>query len=275
MGRIFTQTVLLLICLVHISIAEPAIKFQFNPDTSRTVLQTVDITRTIVMPDTPVQTDKSTSEIKIRYSKLPNGFIMKAIPQSIAQTRNDVEVDNPLYAITINNPLTYTINTAGQITSITGFDGYLRTLYNRFEKKAADNIKPLIQTEVIKEREVEEWQNRVGNWISKTGNVGDEWTQNVTHQLPNGEDITYPLTSKIVKWETVNDKPYLRITQRWASEDQTRIPTIKGQLVRLIQPDTCEIIAEKTSEEIRFMLNIPKRGPTPVTIREKRTYEIE
>ncbi len=225
--------------------------FRFAPPETVHCTQTIATTTVHAIGDVPPIVTRSVSTTDIRMTRRANGYVMVARPVSSTATRNGEPFRDPTMVLDGLVFTTY-ITADGQIDSLTGYDALAQRLG--------------VREEVLVQREITEWNGRIGEFVGATLAPGDSVRSAMAYPLPRGDTLVYDTWTIVRPAEPCSTAECLRIDTRYdaTSQDGTRIA---GHATRLIDPNTMLIYMEDAERTITMRI-----GPMSGTLTEERRY---
>ncbi len=295
--------IVLLVCF-GVSTAKElgTIKFSFSPGENISFIQKLTTLNEKDMGDKGRQLDESVSTTKITITKTKSGWDVLAEPQSISMKRNGEEVNNPIVSLLSSAVITYKLDSDGKIIDIDGYEPFIEGISKQVPPEVFKQLAPVLNVEAMKAKEIAEWNGRIGDYVGAEFQIGDTLVAETPFQIPNGPTITYSIQTSIAACVPCGEKKCVLIEQHYDSQadnlakkvgdvvsnvsealaPETKKPnfgsssaTIKGDVERVIDPETMLIYEEKVSRTITMEMDVPGVGHVPVKTTETRKYEFE
>jgi len=278
------------------------IKFTYSPGENISYIQKLTTTKEKDLGEKGKQLDESVSSTKVTITKTKYGWDVLAEPKSISMSRNGEVVNNPIVSLLSSAVITYKLDSDANILSIDGYEPFIEGLSKQFPPEVFKQLEPILNIEVMKAKDVAEWNGRIVDYVGAEVQIGDSFVADVPYQIPNGPTINYSIQTNIAALVPCGDKKCIRIKQHYDSQaDDLAVKTgkmvsnisgvlateekeggsdnntasIKGDVSRIIDPATMLIYSEKSSRTITMEIDIPGVGLTPAEVTETRMYEFE
>ncbi len=276
------------------------VHFQYRPRDGETSILVAKRTRTMEMAGSS-RTEESETRARVTTRKTPAGYVMSSKLLSMTVTRDGKPAPFPIGEILTGLEVTYRLDPEGQLLDIEGFEPVLERVRSQFPPAVAQAMAPLLNAEVLMNRERAEWEARVGRFAGKSAEIGDAWMGSEDFELPTGGKVTFH--SAVIFEELVDcggkqcvrlkflynsDASALgeligKVAQDTAQAASRNAPVITlpspievtGEGERVVDPDTMDLQWEKTFRTIRMQADVPGQGRTPMTMRETREYTLE
>ena len=295
---------LLTICIMVVGCSvDKEFKFTFSRKDGETYIQRLSVSRERYMSPTDIRMDDTLSVTKVTCKKTKDGWDIDSKPVSRTIMRNGKELKNPLLDLLSGFVITYKIDKNGDLKDVVGYDKVAEAAKSQYPAKVTEGLSPLLDIGAIRQKELAEWNGRIGNYLNKKFSIGDEWESEVSFTLPNGVTLTYKVKTffkeavmhkniKCVLIEQIYDSTGEGISdlmndvaksvskeeedKKDISIEGSKVSTsIKGKVTRLIDPATMNIYKEDSERIIHMEMDTPGAGRIPVKITETRSYEYE
>ncbi len=278
-----------------------AITFSFSPKDGTEFLQNLTITKDKLLDSQVFQKDETKSKAKIRYLKTDYGWEVTATPIETVMIRNGKKVDNPILQIMSTLSIVYKIDKNGQLMDVQGYAPLMEIINSQFPEEIAKKLEPVLNAEVLKQKDIAEWEGRYGGFVGKQIQIGDMWEFESPFTLPNNSVINYRGQINFKELQPCGNKKCVLIKQIYSSSDsslssfsndiaksilgtenkETPVESrtedfsssMEGQVTRLIDPTTMLIFNEELERLINIEIDIPGKGKQPIQVLEKRVYE--
>jgi len=278
------------------------IKFSFSPGENISFIQKLTTIKEKDLGDKGQQLDESVSTTKITITKTKSGWDVLAEPKSISMKRNGEEIKNPIVSLLSSAVITYKLDSDGNIIDVDGYEPFIEGISKQIPPEVFKQLAPILNIETMKAKEIAEWNGRIGDYVGAEVQIGDSFVAEIPFQIPNGPTINYSVQTNIAALVPCGDKNCIRIEQHYDSQadnlakmtgevvsnvTETLAPeikrsssdsntaTIKGDVARVIDPETMLIYREISSRTIALEIDIPGVGLVPVKTTETRKYEFE
>ena len=277
--------------------------FSFDPKDGTTFTQKLSTTREKQLGPAGTQIDESLSMTKIICKKTKEGWDINAQPINAIMKRNGKEVNNPIVSLLSKVKITYKLDQEGVLKDIVGYEKVWEALSSQFPPEVAQKLAPMLNSETLKQREIAEWNGRIGDYLSKEISIGDVWEYEVPFTLPSGVDLNYKVKthfkeqiqcgkSKCIFIEQIYDSAaegmadlmndVVKTVSEGDEEKKKIMPkvsqsgsSIKGKVTRVIDPTTMNIYKEEIERTMQMEMDVPGHGRIPTKMIEKRSYEYE
>jgi hypothetical protein len=280
------------------------IVFSFAPKDGTVFSQKLTMLREKDLGSLGVQLDESESITKVEFKKVKDGWEVLATPVSAVMKRNGQVIQSPVVDLLSKLTITYILDKNGHITDVRGYEKLISMINSKFPPQVAQKLSSLINSDLLKQKEITEWNGRIGDYLGKSISIGDTWNFSAPFQLPNGKSLNYNVKilfsslepcgrNKCVKIDQVFDSAadglssfaseVVKTISVGVEEDQEKkMPengnnnsTIQGKITRLIDPSTMLIYKEELDRIIEMEMEIPGVGKLPAIMTEKRIYEFD
>ena len=254
------------------------------------------------MGDKGRQLDESLSTAIITITKTESGWDVLAEPKSISMKRDGEEINNPIVNLLSSAVITYKLDSEGNIVDVDGYELFIEGLSEQVTPEVFKQLEPILNIEAMKAKEIAEWNGRIGDYVGAEVQIGDSFVADVPYQIPNGTTINYSVQTNIVALVQCGENKCVRIEQHYDSEadnlakmtgevisnvydtvapdkqkssSDSNTAIIKGDVTRVIDPDTMLVYEEELNRTIAMEIDIPGVGLVPVKTTETRKYEFE
>ena len=276
------------------------IKFSFSPGENISFTQKLTATKVKDMGNKGKQVDVSISSTLVSMAKTNSGWNVRAEPKSIYMKRNGVEVNNPIVKLLSSVVMTYRLDNSGRILDVKGLEPFIEGLSKQMPPEVFKQLAPILNIEVMKAKEMAEWNGRIGDYVGESVQIGDQLVADVPYQIPGGTTINYTVKTNIAAFVPCGNNKCVRIEQFYDSQadsvakmagdvvsnvtealapelrksgSESNTARIKGNVTRVIDPDTMLIYGEESSRTIEMEIDIPGMGLVPTKTTETRIYE--
>jgi hypothetical protein len=273
--------------------------FRFNPPDGIEFLQTLTITKVQEIGELRKQTDVNVSKAQIVIRKKPDGYTATAKLLSIVMTRDGKPFNNPVMSVMADLEVTYEFDKEGRLTAVRGFDVLKSRIQDRFDPQMAMALSAFLTEEAMVNKEEAEWNGRIGNFIGRTVELGDVWTDTEEFPLPMGKTAAFHTATKFAEEKKCGGSNCLRVEFFYHSkpaaleklvgktlselskaagaevEAEVSGMEIAGSGERLIDPDTMLIYAERIERTVKAQMDVPEHGNVAAVTKETREYEFD
>ena len=284
--------------LVEIAAAQ-RVHFRFNPpDDFPAYISTFKSTRTTDMGVFGKRTLTSEGSAKITTDKMPEGYSVTFAPISFTMMEDGEPVENPFLSFVQNITMTYELDIDGQLVEIRGFNGLVEKFHASLPDELASTFVKLLDEEALRNKTIQEWEARVGQFIGTDVDIGDMWVGVEETPLPAGGSMEFYSVTKFaerVKFDGVDcvrlefsytaDAEELKPLMNTLSEEIGKIAEtknlnmgdidIEGTGERIINPTTMVIYSETVERTIKSTMDAPGQPPVGVNVVDKREYGYE
>lgn len=286
--------VVLCAILPRVGHAADPITLRFAPPDSLTFVETLVTAREKTYEGLGKQVDSSVARTSVHVERRGAGYVVTATPLSLTGTRNGRPVADPVNDLLAGIVVTYFVGADGQIDSITGYGDLADRIARMLPPAAA--AAPVLSKRSLTQRDVAEWNGRIGDFAGATVTVGQRVDTTSPYTLPSGEAITYAMHVRFSGWEScASADSCLRIDTEFDSDAAALGGVVSGRVSgalgtgrdsltvrptsrlygwshRLVDPRTLLIHGEVTSRTIVMTVHVPDHGDVPVTLKEERRY---
>ncbi len=299
----WTITIFLLVYFnSSISKENDKIKFSFAPGEYVSFIQKLTIIKEKDMGSNGMQRDESVSTTKITIRKTQSGWNILAEPKKLSMKRNGKKINNPIVSLLSSAIITYKLDSDGNIIDVDGYGQFIERFSKLVPPKIFEQLTPMLNIEALKRKEFAEWNGRIGDYVGAVVQIGDSFLVDVPYQIPNGLTIHYNVKTHITALVPCGDTECVRIEQsydsqadnlakmagevvsnvseavapnRHQSSQERNTMIIKGNVTRVINPETMLIFGEESYRMIYMEMNTPNLGIVPVRTTETRKYEFQ
>jgi hypothetical protein len=263
-------------------------QFAFDRQDGETYVQKLSIGRERSAGADNLEMEDTLIETRVTCRKTNDGWDIESQTLNTIMMKNGEEIKSPLLALLSKLPITYRIDSAGNIKDVIGYDRVLEAAKSQYPPEVAENVSAGINIEAIKQREFTEWKNRIGDFLGKKFSIGDTWGHDASYTLPNGDKISYRVKTNFKENIQQNSVACVVIEQIYDSvdtgskikddkhpEQDQEGASINGKVTRIIDPATMRIYKEEVKREIHMSTEMPITGKIPEEIVETRTYDYE
>ena len=247
-----------------------------------------------------VQTDVSETKVRTAAAKSDGGYVIVSETLTSTLSRNEHDIASPMLEAMKGLKLTYTISGEGQLESIEGYRGVLENLKTKFPPVLMQTIGPLFNEQSLREQDKAEWQDRIGQFVGKTAEVGKAWTETEQYPLPTRGRIELHKATIFERWVDCAESRCLQLRYIYHTDsaelaklanqvakgamqlppDPEQAPPklpadITGEGTRVIDPATMKIYSEKITRTLQMKSKTPDQGVPPIKVVETREYIVE
>lgn len=190
--------------------AAESVRFAFAPRDGTRAIVVTKITRKKFFAGRS-QFDRTTAYEERTFKKVAGRYQMIAVLKVVFCNRDGVEYLDPGLMALSKVPITFIINKSGRVTAIKGYDEVVAALRKNMTAETAKAVGNTLTKQALAQREIEQWNSRIGDFVGKTARVGEAWNGESESLLPSGQSVKYNTRVKFVGWERVARKRCLRI----------------------------------------------------------------
>jgi hypothetical protein len=273
--------------------------FRFNPPDGIEFLQTLTVTKVQEIGDLRKQTDVNVTKAQIAIRKKPDGYAATAKLLSNVMTRDGEALHHPVLSAMADLEITYELDREGRLTAVRGFESLKNRIRDKFDPQTAMKLSALFTEEAMVNREEAEWNGRIGNFVGRTVELGDVWTETEEFPLPTGKTTAFHTATKFAEEKKCGGSDCLRIEffyhskpsaleklvgktlgelmEAAGAEGEAEVSglEITGSGERLIDPDTMLIYAERIERDVKAQMEVPEHGLVTAVTKETREYEFD
>ncbi|UCF80375.1 MAG: hypothetical protein JSV08_07650 [Acidobacteriota bacterium] len=276
--------------------------FRFNPPDGIEFSQTLTITKVQEMGELRKQTDVNVSKAQIAIRKKPAGYTATAKLLSTVMTRDGQAFRHPAMSVMEGLEITHELDREGRLAAVGGFDALKKRIQDKFDPQMAQMLSALLTEEAIANmanKEEAEWNGRIGNFIGRTVELGDVWTDTEEFPLPTGKTVVFHTATKFTEEKECGGSNCLRVEFFYHSkpaaleklvgktlgdlskaagaemEAEVSGMEVAGSGERLIDPATMLIYAERIERTVKAQMDVPEHGLVTAVTKETREYEFD
>lgn len=273
------------------------INFKFDPPDGINYTQIIKTTKISRVGAMEKRTDESTVEARVTIKRAESGYEIKSVPVSFEMTRNGEPVNDPITNLIGNIEITCLLDSSGYMVDVRGIDKMMEDLMSIIPPEQQEMISRMVNEEMLVNKEIVEWQGRIGDFIGLSAEVGDILVVEDEMQLPNGIAMPYTSKTKFAKIADYAGKKCVGIEFAYDTDasklsdfaanslyeiidrllshegelDSTE-PSITGWGERLIDPETMLVYSETSGRVVEIAMDIPGMGKVRNITDEKREY---
>lgn len=165
------------------------VTFDFNPPDSLRYTGTVVADRVVDRGDTVVvdSTFMTSSHLLVKEGDF---YLLHSVTESLKLTRNGHPFEDPLTDLYTGVTFTHRLDSTGTSLELTGFQTILDNAQATLPEETAREIRSRMSPDLQSQREVAEWNGRVGRFYGKTMAVGDVIYDSTIISLSQGATVT-------------------------------------------------------------------------------------
>ena len=276
------------------------IHFRFDPtDGFPAYISTLKSTQTTDMGALGKRTRISEGRARITTEKTSDGYSVTFAPISFTMTENGEPVENPILSFVQDITMTYELDTNGELVEIRGFEGLVEKLKASLPDELPPNVAKLINEQALRNKAVQEWEARIGQFVGADVEIGDVWAGVEETPLPLGGSMAFYSVTKFAEQVKFDGVDCVRVEFSFNTDaDELKdfmgdvweeladmvgtdeIPSVSntevtGKGERIIDPTTMLIYSETTDRTIKMTTNVLGRGAVEMVMVEKREYGYE
>ena len=225
------------------------------------------------------QRDESLVTTRVIFNKTDQGWNIVTTPLEIEMKRNGKAVENPVFQILRNNPVTYELNKKGKIKNVSGYGDISERILKSFDNELGPKLSKLFDKDAMKKKAIAEWNLRTGDYVGKEVKNGEQWNKKEDFILPDGSSFKYDVKINFFLNEKYKDKDCVKILMIYSGKEPLKEKkynaVIKGEAQVLVDPFTMMIYFQKVERDILMDVNIKENKRIPVRITEKRIYSYQ
>lgn len=242
----------------------------------------------------PRRADATESVTHLKFEKVAQGYRVTATTQSGQMTRDGNAVDDPITKVLIGREIVMDIGSDGVLLEVHGYDEFLKDLMATLPPDAQKALAGTLNAEVLRNREIAEWNGRIAAFVGKTVNEGDVWESEDEFTLPTGP-VRFTSLTEFSRIDVRAGRPMVTINFAYAADgDAARKmmetvrqglsglgaevpsilsePTIHGGGERIIDASTMTIEREKLNRVISAPFDMPDGSRAVMTRTEDKEY---
>ena len=287
-------------CLLVFTAAAQEIRFRFDPpEDFPAYISTFKSKQTTDMGALGKRTVASEGRAQITVDKNTDGYSVTFAPLSFTMTENGQPVENPILAFVQNITVTYELDVDGELVEISGLEGLFEEFIASLPAELPPNIAEMVNEEAFRNKTVQEWQGRIGQFVGADVEIGELWASVDEMPLPTGESMAFYSLTKFAEQVKFDDADCVRIQfsyntdadelkefmgELWenladmvGSEDLPSVSDAKivGEGERIIDPTTMLIYLETGRRTWKTTVDIPGRGAVEMVRIDEREYGYE
>lgn len=276
------------------------INFKFGPPDQIKFTQILKTTKFSQMGDLEKRTDISTLKAEITIKKIESGYEVYSVPVSFDMTRNGEPVKDPITNLISNVEITTRLDSLGHMVEVQGFDKLMENLMSMIPPEQQEMISGMINEEILVNKEIVEWEARIGEFIGLSVEIGDFLEVSDEMQLPNGASLPFTSKTKFAGLGECGDTKCVRIEFAYDSDASRLIDFVENSLKdfagkletemddfdsnessisgwgeRLIDPETMLIYSETSDRVLNMTMDIPNMGKVQNITKENREYTFQ
>jgi hypothetical protein len=289
--------------------AAQSVRFDFDPPTPLTYVETVRTTRSTTLSGRGSQEVVGETRQRVELVRDADGYAMTVTPLSIKQIVGGRAVDpppNPILDLITNAVFTYQLDGDGRLESMTGLEPVIERVEAMLAAVQAEAspaqreqiagfvrmVESMLSPEALLARAKGEWDARVSGYDGAEIAVGETLTGQEAFPLPNGGSVTYYNVLRleelvpcgehncarfVFKYDT--DSEGLRQMLGDAFEPMPEVAiegvSVTGGGERIIDPDTLLVHSEVNERTITFAGTFPGQPDASGSRYEKREYSYD
>jgi len=245
--------------------------FQFNPPDG--VLYKVKHKKTVVQDLGKLggHVEVVTSKTKNSIRRSSFGFIVEAAPIWTNVVRDGLEVTDTLVSLLENFIISYDLDARGQVVAVHGYKDLMKKMAEKYSPAELQNLAAVFNEQTFIEREMIEWNNRVGPLLGRAVTIGENWEGTEEYNLPVGGKIILQTKTDVLALTQCGKSKCLKLRTSYHFKDDGE-KEVSGQGIRFIDPNTMLIYSEAITRTTKIY--DPGPGPRKIskTINEKKEY---
>lgn len=281
-------------------VAEPVV-LRYAPAGEATFLVTERLERQTLAADRDPVTDARERVSRLRIRKSGSGYENQITILSQTMSRNGHLVASPVFAAMSNLDLVQTLDGAGRLVRIAGYERLRSAMSSALPDQLAKTLAPMVNADSLRLQDEAEYRRVYGAVTGSTFEIGKPVAKAGMHPLPFAGRV--PLHSVSVLERADDGSARLRLTSRChtnpealasefesiaeeglvanAAELRAFLPenhasaTVQGKVVTLIDPDGILVAEQQWKFEYMLGLSEPEGRPETYRIRETRSYSAQ
>lgn len=295
MKKEFYSLVALFSIIVQPASAQEADTFKYNPPDGTTYQESYSLTRTKEFDAVKKQTEEINGVVSYTVKKTEKGYILKALPVSFDVKRDGQTAPESITKPVLEARYALVLDQKGQFLSIDGVEDIVKKMKENMPADSPQEVMGLFTEKAVTDKEKAEYDDRIGSFIGKQFQVGQDWISQNQYTLPDGKTIDYITIGVIREKVSCGQAQCVKIDYKYnanPAELKEFIESVykdlpEGELKkvelngikfsgggkRLIDPKTMLIYAEETTRLIELPVTTPDGNQKPLVMTETKKYE--
>ena len=212
-----------------------------------------------------------TSKTRVNIHRTPSGFTLESVPVFTKVVRDGLEVHDVIVSLLQDFIISYDLDSMGRILAVHGHENLMGSMQARFSPEAGENLSAVFNEQVFTEREVLEWNNRIGVLIGRSVAIGESWEGTEEYNLPTGGNAVLHTKTDVIGQTQCEKRNCLKLRITYNSKGSADIE-VSGHGIRFIDPATMLIYSEFVERTAKTHPQIPGQSQNPVKITEKKEF---
>jgi hypothetical protein len=271
------------------------ITFTFNPPDGISYVEDLKTNKKIKIDKLDQNAIQETGKL-ISIVRNSDKYTVTLKPVSDSFTSNGQPVNDPIHSATKNIVNQYFIDTNGVFMDFTGFEEFIDSLTEIMSPRLMNSLTKNFTKDNVKEIHLALWNSRIGNYVNKSVSIGDYWIGIDSTMIAPNTYIKFYSVSKFNKIVQLNEKKCVEILL-YENSDLNKISNllkakksdlkkrpnllndldsgngeVSGDGMRVIDPSTMLIYAEKTHRQIKAKIRIGADEGTKYDLIEDAEY---
>lgn len=269
------------------------LKFRFAPPDGTKVVLTSVTKRVKTFEGIKEQKDHLEVKSNLEYKSLAGGYTILVRSTSSNMTRDGLLGEDPVAAMLKDVEIKYYVSDDGKISDIKGYDAVEQKAQLTLSETLKPALLPVLNEESLKSQEIREWNDKIADFVGREVVVGEVLDVEVPFALPNGQQVTCVMQTKVSGLESCPAGKCVRIQISYSSYQNeigafesmdgrktndkrvSKGPFVFGTTSRLIDPNTMLIYSDERTRTLKMMAELPDHATVPVTLTETRTDVFE
>lgn len=159
------------------------------PDSINYHAEVLSVRARVIGTDT-VAVDTSWSTTTHDMEKTPEGYVVHSRTDSMWVKRDGKIINDPIVNLFSTGKFTHLINPDGQVRDIQGYDELFQKLDTILGPETAAGVRKNINPANLRERDMEEWNNRMGRYAGHEMFLNNPHYDTTAIQVPTGGSLT-------------------------------------------------------------------------------------
>ncbi|HXC52442.1 MAG TPA: hypothetical protein VN634_16285 [Candidatus Limnocylindrales bacterium] len=247
--------------------------------------------------DVPKREDVSDSVAHAKYEKAPTGYKVKTTIKSVDMTRDGKPAVDPVSKLLAGREFTMDVQSNGKASDVHGYDDFIDAVLASVPAEVRTMVSKSLNADSMANREIMEWNSRVGDFVGKQAEAGDVWEGDSEYPLPTGP-VKFKSLTRISKIEDRAGHPIVTLNFTYAADGaatrkmmddvqkglkpltkgiEVKIgePSIQGTGERVIDASTMSIERESISRTITMPMDVPEKGRATMVRTETHEYKFK
>lgn len=242
----------------------------------------------------PRREDTTESITHLKFEKVAQGYRVTATTKSWQMKRDGKPVDHPMTKLLIGREIVLDVGADGVLKNVHGYDDLLKDMMTTLPPEAQKAMAGVLNAEMMRNREIAEWNGRIAGFVGKNAEEGDVWEGEDEFSLPTGP-IKFTSLTQFSRIDVRDGRPMVTINFAYAADGKAAKkmmehvqqglspmgaeipttaaePTIRGGGERVVDASTMNIEREKVKRVISAPLQMPGGSQAVMTRTETKEY---